>query len=151
MGMRYEKSLGSKHYITISLLVVLITVSTVSGVLGQNPSQAQKAVPAQQTYAKNLVVLLTLYGINSTTGDIFAFVKAHNMIKSTLINATKLDAMDNNTDGIGQTGLTFANLKLNPGEPYATCVVILKDVKMVCSTDYKTPFPRAQYVDISIQ
>lgn len=148
----YHKTFGSRHYKkVVGLLLVMITTATISGVLGPNPTHAQKPIPAQQTYAKNFVVFLTIYGINGTTGDVFAFVKAHNMLKSTLINATKLDIMDNNVDGIGQTGFTFPNLTLSPGEPYTTCVVILKDVKMICTTDYKTPFPRAQYVDISIQ
>lgn len=171
--MRYHKSLGSRrNKKVVSLMLVLITAATISGVLGQNQAHSQKAIPAQQTYAgvlgqhqahsqkaipaqqtnaKNFDVILTLYGINGTTGNVFAFVKAHNMIKNTLINATKLDISDNNTDGIGQTGFSFANLTLNPGEPYTTCVVILKDVKMICSTDYKTPFPRPQFVDISIR
>jgi hypothetical protein len=102
-------------------------------------------------YSKGLAVYLTLFGINSTTGDVFAFVKAHGLLKNILFNATKLDMSDNKTDGIALTSLSFPNLTLNAGEPYSTCVVILKDAKMICVTDYKTPSARPQFVDISVQ
>jgi hypothetical protein len=137
----------SNHIIVLSVLVVVMIMATGASVWIITPIHAVPANP----YAKTLVIYLTLSGINSTTGDVLAFVKAHNVIQNSLFNATKLEMMGNRTDGIAQTAFSFQNLTLIPGEPYTTCVVILKDVKMTCMTDFKTPFARPQYVDISLQ
>ncbi|PWU78937.1 MAG: hypothetical protein DLM72_20040 [Candidatus Nitrosopolaris wilkensis] len=136
----------SKYTIILSLAAMMI-MATGSAEGAITPIHAQRVT----TYANTLTVYLTLSGINSTTGEVFAFVKAHGAIKNGLFNATKLEIAQNNTSGIGQIYFLFPNTTLNAGEPYSTCVVVLKDVKMICTTDFKTPFPRPQYVDLSLQ
>lgn len=126
-------------------------IGAASSVAIINPAYGQKVNQAQQVFANNLIVYVTIYGINGTTGDVFAFVNAHGVTKMKTFNATKLDMMDNKTDGIALTSFAFQNLALKAGEPYTTCIVIINSAKMLCVTDNKTPFPRAQYIDISIQ
>ena len=146
----------------IGLLIILVTTLVLATrvadpALAATSAPPQKLVPAQTsapasvTYSKNFVVLLSIYGIKSNTGQLFAFVNAHNMTKSTIMNATDLEKRDNLSVGIGQIGFTFPNLVLKPGEPYTACVVTLNDARIICTTDYKTPYPRAEYPDISIQ
>ncbi len=149
--LKLKLSKKCQPFIVVSFLLIMtvITAGSTTGIATE--IHAQKLKHAQQAYAQNLGVYLTLYGINSTTGQVFAFVKAHNAIKSNLFNATTLDRMDNSTDGVGQTSFFFPNLTLSSGEAYTTCVVVVKDVKMICVTDYKTPYARPQFVDISIQ
>lgn len=135
--------------VSILFVIMVMTAGSASGLAMQ--VNAQKLLPAQQYYAKNFVVYMTIYGLNSTTGQVFAFVNAHGASKNGLFNATKLDMKDNKTDGIGQAYFAFPNLSLSAGEPYSGCVLSVAAAKMVCVTDFKSPNPRPQYIDISIR
>jgi hypothetical protein len=159
--MIYRKLEVIKSYeriIVVSFLfaIMIMTAGSASGFVKQVNAQklqvkAQKLLPAQQYYAKNFVVYMTVYGLNSTTGQVFAFVNAHGASKNSLFNATKLDMMDNKTDGIGQAYFVFHNLTLSAGESYSGCVLSVAAAKMVCVTDFKSPYPRPQYMGISIR
>jgi hypothetical protein len=138
-----------KHTAEICLLAAsLIVASSTSLIIV--PTHAQKATLASQTFGKSLTVFLTIYGINSTTGQLDTFAKARDMVKFASFNSTKVELQQNRTDGTVVIPFIFQNLTLKTGEPFSTCVVVLKDVKMICNTDYKTPSARPQYVDILV-
>jgi hypothetical protein len=139
-----------RKLIVVAIWVLFIfTAGSSAGII--NLAHGQTTSQAQQVYTNNLVIYVTLYGINSTTGDVIAFVNAHGLTQTKAFNATKLDMMDNKTNGIAQTSFFFQNLTLRAGEQFNTCVVIPSSAKMICQTDNKTPFPRPQFVDISIR
>jgi hypothetical protein len=145
-----------KQIIVVSCLVIMMIIGAgyAAGIMIPINAQTPKTPINAQTpnpYSKSLTVYLTIFGINSTTSDVLTFVKAHDIIKNSLFNATKLDMMDNKTDGIAQTSFSFPNLALNAGEPFTVCILVLKDAKMICTTDFKTPSARPQFVDMSLQ
>lgn len=111
-----------------------------------SPIQAQPL-----DFNKNLAVYMTVFGLNETTGQLLAFVKAHNIIQSDLVNGTQLFVTNAKTPGVAEITLVLRNTTMNVGEQYSACIVVLKDTKMVCMTDYKTPYPRPQILDFSIQ
>jgi hypothetical protein len=138
-----------KKVFILSFLGLNLLTTTGTAITTVNPVYAQQNIA--QHYTNNLIIDLTLYGLNSTAGQIFAFITAHGKIQATTFNATKLDSMDNTVDGIGHYTFILSNVILKPGEPFTTCIVIPSYVKMTCMTDYKAPYPRPQYVDMTIR
>lgn len=130
-------------YLPTTLLALGVTTTMV------NTSTAQ--LNPVQRYANNLVVDLTLFGLNSTDGHISAFVNADGKILSTTFNATKLDSMDGIVDGIGHYTFVLPHVVIKAGQPYTTCIVIPSSVKMMCVTSYKVPYPRPEYVYLALR
>lgn len=139
----------------ISLLTVIL-IAAVSTAVIISPIHAQQSIPPTNVGqlkglgGQNLTIYLTIYGINSTTGQLDSFAKAKSIVRFASFNATQLESQQNRTDGTLVNVFNFQNLTLKTGEPFTTCVVVLKDVKMICNTGYKAPLGRAQFVDISI-
>jgi hypothetical protein len=106
-----------KVFILSCLGLTLLTAGTTTATV--NTAYAQQNIV--QRYANNLIVDLTLFGLNSTAGQIFAFVTAHGIMQTTILNATKLDSMDNAVDSIGQYTFVLSNVTLKAGETITTC------------------------------
>lgn len=135
-----------KEIFVIACLLVTLIFATASTPNIVKPINAQPL-----DFTKNLAVYMTIFGLNDTTGQILAFVKTHDMIKSALVNGSQLFATNNKTPGIAEVNFVLQNLTLKAGEQYTGCVVVLKDTKMICVADFKAPYPRPQILDISIQ
>jgi hypothetical protein len=137
-------------FLTAILIAAASTLVVVSPIHGQTSFPAAHVDQPKRLIGQNLTVYLTIYGINSTTGQLDTFAKARDMVKFSSFNSTLLESQQNKTDGTVLNIFNFQNLTMNTGEPFTTCVVVLKAVKMVCNTDYKAPSARPQFVDISI-
>lgn len=132
---------------------IILTMSVFLIILFYTVAMPQFTLPVQAQpldFNKNLAVYMTIFGLNETTGQLLAFIKAHNMTQSDLVNGTQLFATNNKTPGVAQITLILHNATMNVGEQYSACIVVIKDTKMVCMTDYKTPYPRPQILDFSI-
>ena len=142
-----------KLLVASSLTLMIVTAGSLVGMITpvhailSSASAANPSGSVQDTYSKNLVVYLTLSGLNDTVGQVYGFVNAHGKIQATAFNASQLKTIN----GVGQTAFVLSNLALKPGDQFTTCVVVPSYVKMICQTDNKSPFSRPQYVDISLK
>jgi hypothetical protein len=124
--------------LTLVAALVLLTLDST------NPIQAQETKVNDE-----LAVVVTLYGVNNTTGNVVTFVSTNNNnTKGAILNATELDLKDGSNDGVVDVVLSFPNVTITTGEQFRACNMVLKDLSLVCETGHNSPSPRAEYVDL---
>jgi len=101
-------------------------------------------------------VILTIFGVDKSKGDMVAIVTANNG------EASRVKFLDseapyvvpiNSTEGTGnlvEYVATFPNLTVNAGEEYKACVMTTKDLELICNTGLNSPASRPEFVDISL-
>ena len=104
-------------------------------------------------------VIMTLFGVDKSKGDIIAIVTANSgeasRVKFLDSEAPYVVSMANpNTPG-AEGGLieyvaTFPNVTVSAGEEYKACVVTTKDLEPACRIGNNSPASRPEFVDISL-
>jgi hypothetical protein len=139
-----------KRLAILSFLFVIMIMAAGATSQFMSPVNAKPPPPAIY-YGKNFIVYMTLNGLNSTTGQVFAFVNVHGLLRSILFNATDA-TLYNKTSGQGRVYFSFDNVPVRAGESYSGCAVILNAAKMICVTGFKGGFDIGpQYLDISLR
>ena len=134
-----SRNIPKKRLSALALMAALVLLTLDS----TNPIQAQK------TEVKDaLAVVVTLYGVNNTTGNVVTFVSTNNNTKGAILNATELDLKDGSNDGVVDVVLSFPNVTITTGEQFRACNMVLKDLSLVCETGHNSPSPRAEYIDL---
>ena len=148
-----------KSRITILLLIGTILTSMVLSVVTTNPVQAETGK------GKDIFkVILTIFGIDKSRGDVVAIVAVNNgeasKVKFLDINAflapsnlTTLSPTTTNTaagSDIIEYVATFPNVTVDAGEEYKACVLPVKDLEMICTTGNNSPASRPEFVDLSL-
>lgn len=104
-------------------------------------------LPIKETFS----VLVTLYGVKSTTMDILTSITVGNSTKFILSDASKLDKTDKfPNDGIIDIGFAFMNETVPVGAEFKACSLVIKDMDPVCKTGHNSPDNRAEYSDLSL-
>jgi hypothetical protein len=130
-----------KKRLSVLALVAALVLLTLDST---NPIQAQETKVNDE-----LAVVVTLYGVNNTTGNVVTFVSTNNNnTKGAILNATALDLKDGSNDGVVDVVLSFPNVTITTGEQFRACNMVLKDLSLVCETGHNSPSPRAEYVDL---
>jgi hypothetical protein len=124
---------------------MILTLSlTVSGIA--NSVQAQEPSPATKT--KDIFkVIVTLFGLNKTSGDIVSFVNVDGTTQVKTFNAAKLIPLRGN-NGTLDIVFTFPNATINTGAKFRACTMIVKDLRMSCEKGQNSPALRPEFVDI---
>jgi hypothetical protein len=104
-------------------------------------------------------VIMTIFGVDKSKGDIIAIVTANigeaSRVKFLDSEAPYVVSMANpNTPG-AEGGLieyvaTFPNVTINTGTEYKTCVMTTKDLELLCKTGHNSPASRPEFVDINL-
>lgn len=104
-------------------------------------------------------VIMTIFGVDKSKGDIIAIVTANSgeasKVKFLDSEAPYVVSMANpNTPG-AEGGLieyvaTFPNVTINTGAEYKTCVMTTKDLELLCKTGHNSPASRPEFVDINL-
>jgi hypothetical protein len=161
--------------LTTSHLVAIITVigiaimsaqSTLNFGYGQTTTDKEK----EDVFK----VIVTLFGVEPTTGNIVTFVTIDNMskvkafdaakyyipieeTKSTYNNTALVDAMRGSSNkqaeqsGIVELYYAFPNAtSIKSGDEFRVCGMVLNDLRMVCDTGVNTPALRAENVDMHL-
>ena len=99
-------------------------------------------------------VILSIFDIQPTTGDIVAIVSVNGESKvrffdtaNIAVNATQ------SAGGIIEYVATFPNVNVNVGDEYKACALLLKDLSkdsLICKTGLNSPAKRAEYIDLSL-
>ena len=115
-------------------------------------------------------VIVTLFGVEPTTGNIVTFVTIDNMSNVKAFDAAKyyipidttgssnyaVNATHGSSNGIEGSGIVELNLafpnatSIKSGDEFRACSIVLKDLRMVCDTGVNTPALRAENVDMHL-
>jgi hypothetical protein len=101
-------------------------------------------------------VIMTIFGIDKSKGDVIAIVTANNGEASRVkfldseapyvipLNSTAVDSH------LVEYVATFPNVTVNAGDSYKACVLTTKDLDLICNTGLNSPASRPEFVDISL-
>jgi hypothetical protein len=101
-------------------------------------------------------VIMTIFGIDKSKGDVIAIVTANNG------EASRVKFLDseapyvvplNSTAGdshLVEYVATFPNVTVNAGDSYKACVLTTKNLDLICNTGLNSPASRPEFVDISL-
>jgi hypothetical protein len=109
-------------------------------------------------------VILTIFGVENTKGDVIALVTVNNgeaskvkflgteAFKPVSSNMTSLTTTPNpdSSGGILEYVATFPNVTVNTGAEYKACVTTTKDLELLCKTGHNSPASRPEFVDINL-
>jgi hypothetical protein len=127
------------------MVLMVIAVST-SGTL--RPVQAETGKGSDI-----FKVILSIFDIQPTTGDIVAIVSVNGETKSKQFDTTNLAVNSTQGGGIIEYVATFPAVNVNTGDEYKACALLLKDLdkdSLICTTGNNSPAKRAEYVDLSL-
>jgi hypothetical protein len=150
----------------IAIIAVIATVTMlVQGSLNVGYAQTI-AVKEKEDVFK---VIVTLFGVEPTTGNIVTFVTIDNMSKVKAFDAAKyyipidattasynstINAVHGSSNGVEGSGIVELNLafpnatSIKSGDEFRVCSMVLKDLRMICETGVNTPALRAENVDM---
>jgi hypothetical protein len=153
----------TNHPIAIVAVIAAIAILVQSSF---NVGYAQEmAVKEKEDVFK---VIVTLFGVEPTTGNIVTFVTIDNMSKVKAFDAAKyyipidttessnntINATHGSSNGIEGSGIVELNLafpnatSIKSGDEFRVCSMVLKDLRMTCETGTNTAALRAENVDM---
>ena len=150
----------------IAIIAVIATITMlVQGSLNVGYAQTM-AIKEKEDVFK---VIVTLFGVEPTTGNIVTFVTIDNMSKVKAFDAAKyyipidtttasynstINAVHGSSNGVEGSGIIELNLafpnatSIKSGDEFRVCSMVLKDLRMICETGVNTPALRAENVDM---
>src|ERR671918_107473 len=119
--------------------------------------------PSNQIYAETgkgddiFRVIVTIFGIDKSKGDVIAIVTANNgeaskvkFLDSEAPYVIPLNSSGGTSDHLIEYVATFPNVTVNAGDVYKACVLTTTDLNMVCNTGQNSPASRPEFVDITL-
>jgi hypothetical protein len=142
----------------ISILLFMGAIVTSIGIMA-NPVQAETG-NGEDIFK----VILTIFGIDKSKGDVVAMVTVNNGEASKVkfldtnaflgpSNLTTLSPTTTNPSAgsdIIEYVATFPNVTVDAGEEYKACVLPVKDLELICTTGNNSPASRPEFVDLSL-
>ncbi len=128
---------------------MVIAVST-SGAASPIQAQAQGETGKGTDVFK---VILSLFDITPTTGDVVAIVTVNGESKTKTFETSNLAVNATTGGGIQQYIATFPNVPVNVGDEYKACALLLADVSadnLLCKTGFNSPAKRPEFIDLSL-
>jgi hypothetical protein len=98
-------------------------------------------------------VILSVFGIQPTTGDVVTIVSVNGESKVKLFDTANIAVNATQGGGILEFVATFPTVNVNVGDEYKACALLLKDLSkdnLICKTGLNSPAKRAEYVDLSL-
>ena len=130
------------------ILTMILTLSVIEGGGIANPIPVQAQKPSSPTKIKDVFkVIVTLIGVNKTSGDIVSFVNIDDMTQVKTFNAAKLMPVRGSNDTLALF-FSFPNTTINTGAEFRACTIILKDLRMSCEKGQNSPGLRPEFVDM---
>jgi hypothetical protein len=108
-------------------------------------------------------VILTIFGVDDTKGDVIALVNVNNgeasrvkLLETETFKPSNLTSLASSTEidsnaGIMEYVATFPNVTVNSGDKYDACVMTTKDLNLICSTGHNSPASRPEFIDINLE
>jgi hypothetical protein len=148
--------LAKRNMIIIWSWIFVISVSILNMNIA-NPIQAETG-KGEDVFK----VIMTIFGVDKSKGDVVAIVTANNG------EASRVKFLDseapyvvpiNSSGGGGSSShlveyvATFPNITVTTGDEYKACVLTTKDLNsdgLICNTGQNSPASRPEFVDISL-
>lgn len=150
--------INSERRITILILAGAILASTLVTVTSQVQAETGKG-------ADIFKVILTIFGVDKSKGDVVALVTVNNgeaskvkfldtdLLLATSSNLTTSTPSTTNPaagSGIIEYVATFPNVTVNVGDEYKACVIPVKNLELICKAGNNSPAHRPEFVDLSL-
>jgi hypothetical protein len=144
------------------LTYIQIRIAVLTGVIGMNlilfaATFTTSPIQAETGKGEDIFkVIMTIFGIDKSKGDVIAIVTANNG------EASRVKFLDseapyvvplNSTAGdshLVEYVATFPNVTVNAGDGYKACVLTTKNLDLICNTGLNSPASRPEFVDISL-
>jgi hypothetical protein len=109
-------------------------------------------------------VILTIFGVENTKGDVIALVSVNNGESSRVkfLNTEAFKPVSSNMSslvmtpdlnsnaGIMEYVATFPNVTVNSGADYKACVMTTKDLELLCKSGQNSPASRPEFIDLNL-
>jgi hypothetical protein len=158
------KTTTKNHPVAIITVIAIIITMSVQSSLHAGYTQTMSVKEREDVFK----VIVTLFGVEPTTGNIVTFVTIDNMSNVKAFDAAKYyipidttassnyttSAVHGSSNGIEGSGIVelsyaFPNAtSIKSGDDFRVCSMVLKDLRMVCETGVNTPALRAENVDM---
>jgi hypothetical protein len=132
----------------LALMMLMVIVVSTSGAV--SPIQAQAETGKGTDVFK---VILSLFDIQPTTGDVVAIVTVNGESKVKFFETANIAINASAGGGIQQYVATFPNVNVNVGDEYKACALLLADVSadsLLCKTGFNSPAKRPEFIDLSL-
>ena len=160
------KTTTKNHPVVIITVIAIIITMSVQSSLHVGYTQTMSVKEREDVFK----VIVTLFGVEPTTGNIVTFVTIDNMSNVKAFDAAKyyipidttessdntINATHGSSNGIEGSGIVELNLafpnatSIKSGDEYRACSIVVKDLRMVCETGVNTPALRAENVDMHL-
>ena len=98
-------------------------------------------------------VILSLFDITPTTGDVVAVVTVNDQSKVKFFETENIAMNATTGGGIQQYIATFPNVNVNVGDEYKACALLLANIdadSLLCKTGFNSPAKRPEFIDLSL-
>jgi hypothetical protein len=148
---------------TKPLMVLVAAIAIIITVLSQNT--LIKSEDAETGKGADIFrVIMSVFGVEYTKGDVIALVTVNNGESSKLkfleteafkpvsSNLTSLVLTPNpdSSAGIMEYVATFPNITVNAGDEYKACVMTTKGLELLCKSGHNSPASRPEFIDINL-
>jgi hypothetical protein len=151
------KSVASKPLMVLAAIAIMATVASQNTLVKLADAETGKG-------ADIFRVIMTVFGVENTKGDVIALVTVNNgesskvkfleteAFKPVSSNLTSLvlTPNPNSSAEIMEYVATFPNITVNAGEEYKACVMTTKGLELLCKTGHNSPASRPEFIDINL-
>jgi hypothetical protein len=138
--------IATKRITTLALVMLMVIAVSTSGAVGPIQAETGKGTDVFK-------VILSLFDITPTTGDVVALVTVNGESKVKTFETANIAINATTGGGIQQYIATFPNVNVNVGDEYKACALLLADVNadsLLCKTGFNSPAKRPEFIDLSL-
>ena len=131
---------------TLALVTLMVISVSTSGTASPIQAETGKGTDVFK-------VILSLFDITPTTGDVVALVTVNGESKVKTFETANIAINATTGGGIQQYIATFPNVNVNVGDEYKACALLLADVNadsLLCKTGFNSPAKRPEFIDLSL-
>jgi hypothetical protein len=140
----------TRRITTLALAMLMVIAVSTSGAVSPIQAQAQGETGKGTDVFK---VILSMFDIQPTTGDVVAIVTVNGESKVKTFETSNIAINATTGGGIQQYIATFPNVPVNVGDEYKACALLLADVSadnLLCKTGFNSPAKRPEFIDLSL-
>jgi hypothetical protein len=140
----------TRRVTTLALAMLMVIAVSTSGAVSPIQAQAQGETGKGTDVFK---VILSMFDIQPTTGDVVAIVTVNGESKVKTFETSNIAVNATTGGGIQQYIATFPNVPVNVGDEYKACALLLADVSadnLLCKTGFNSPAKRPEFIDLSL-
>ncbi|HKG41415.1 MAG TPA: hypothetical protein VKA98_04695 [Nitrososphaeraceae archaeon] len=136
----------TRRITTLALMMLMVIAVSTSGAASPIQAETGKGTDVFK-------VILSLFDITPTTGDVVAIVTVNGESKVKTFETANIAINATTGGGIQQYIATFPNVNVNVGDEYKACALLLADVgadNLICKTGFNSPAKRPEFIDLSL-